>query len=130
MSLAMNAVARGFTRHDECPSLVADLSGTVSIFGEDASIDGFGVLDIETAAWAHSETVMAFRKKLEEETADVTIREIRRMSLKHEPVAMPVRPPSRDAIESRLERLKRLLDKGLTSPQDAEEKRQEILEQL
>ena len=39
-------------------------------------------------------------------------------------------PPSKAAVEKRLEELKSLLDKGLVTPEDAAKKREEILKSL
>lgn len=130
VSISIDAVARGSTRFNDRSSLVVDFSGFAILFGGKLPIHGFGVLDIETGAWTHSNVIWAALMNLENETVEFRIHEIRNVDLKRKPAAMPDRPPSRDSLENRLERLKRLLDRGLISPQDAEEKRQEILKQL
>ena len=130
MSLAIKAVARGLTRYEGRPSLVVDVSGLAETFGAELPIQGFGVLDIETAAWSLYEEVFAIGMTTDGKTWQLTTRVTRHVDFAPEPAAMTDRQPSRDAIESRLERLKRLLDAGLISPKDAEEKRQEILKQL
>jgi hypothetical protein len=78
---------------------------------------------IETAAWSRYEVVLGISVTIDGESWQLTHWESRHADFASEPAAVPATAPSRDAIESRLVRLKRLLDKGLISPRDAEEKR-------
>ena len=123
-----HGVVRGLTVHEGRDALVIDFEGTISLDGKSGHLSGYMLIDVLTGFPVLGEDVMHIPLRLKSELKQLLIKETQ--TLKLPPMRNKPVQKAGGSIEERLAKLKKLLEKGLLTPDEAAAKRKEILNSL
>jgi len=134
VSFRMFATAVGTTSYRNRPALVSDYNGNINLAGQNILIKGQALVDIATGAWVYSDMGFSGNVSVGGTSGVLSITEVGEIRLPRT-IDGPARkgaPQAREAgnAEDRLTTLKKLLDQGLISEEEAAAKRKEILSGL
>jgi hypothetical protein len=128
MKVKSHGVVRGLTVHEGRDALVIDSEGTISLDGNSGHLSGYMLIDVLTGFPVLDEGVMHIPLRLKSELKQLFIKQTQ--TLKLPPMRNKPVQKAGGSIEERLAKLKKLLEKGLLTPDEAAEKRKEILNSL
>jgi len=132
-SFSFNGIVQGRSRFNGRDVLVATFDGSIQMdlkgFVMEGPIQGYTLMDIDTGATLLSDGFMRIKTSDNGESGfSWDTREVK--TIKFPPKMVINKSPEKQGLSYRLERVKELLEQNLITPQEAKEKRKDILKGL
>lgn len=144
INYSISGIARGRTTHRGREAIVVEYDGTLSMDNIRMKMTGYGLMDTYTGAWVLSDLSMTPNGLIQGENISGEMRETAEIHLHPSTPILTYsslihdndnsltskKKGSAKSVEDRLKKLKKLLDGGLITKEEAAEKRADILKDI